>query len=127
MPNLADRIREEKLEEWAKYARIWIEKYAPDDFKFKLHEKIPKEINGKLNKKQKESLKLLAKVLDKKKNEQGLFDEFYKICEKVGINNIEFFKGAYLALTGKEKGPRLASFILAIGKEKVKKLLKGIR
>ena len=111
----------------AECAKNWIEKYAPDDFKFKLHEKIPKEINGKLNKKQKESLKLLAKVLDKKKNEQGLFDEFYKICEKVGINNIEFFKGAYLALTGKEKGPRLASFILAIGKEKVKKLLKGIR
>jgi lysyl-tRNA synthetase class 1 len=80
-----------------------------------------------LNGKQKESLKELIKVLDKKLDEQGLFNEFYEICEKFEIKNTEFFKGAYLALIGKEKGPRLASFILAIGKDKVKKLLKEIK
>ncbi len=81
-----------------------------------------------MKKKQKESLNLLKKSLDKKRlNEQELFDEFYEICKKVEINNAEFFKGAYLALIGKERGPRLASFILAIGKEKVLRLLKEIK
>ena len=108
-------------------AKNWIEKYAPDEFKFKLHEKVPQEIIKTLNKNQKESLKLLKKGLEKKKfSEQELFNELYEICKKVGINNAEFFKGAYLALIGKERGPRLANFILAIGKDKVVKLLKEI-
>ena len=112
----------------AELARKWIEKYAPDEFKFKLHDKTPQEVIKRLDKKQKESLKLLKEKLEKKKfSEQELFNEFYEICKKVEINNAEFFKGAYLALIGKEKGPRLASFILAIGKEKAAKLLNEIR
>ena len=120
--------KEKEILERARCAKNWIEKYAPEEFKFKVHEKISKEILKLLNKKQKESLKLLQKSLEKKRlNEQELFDEFYEICKKVEINNAEFFKGAYLALIGKERGPRLAGFILAIGKEKVLRLLKEIK
>tara|TARA_Y100000310_G_scaffold231700_1_gene234294 strand:+ start:7520 stop:9040 length:1521 start_codon:yes stop_codon:yes gene_type:complete len=122
------KVSKDKLiQKRAGCAKNWLEKYAPDDFKFKIHEKVSKEVLKLLNGKQKESLKELIKVLDKKLDEQGLFNEFYEICEKFEIKNTEFFKGAYLALIGKEKGPRLASFILAIGKDKVKKLLKEIK
>jgi lysyl-tRNA synthetase class 1 len=34
----------------------------------------------------------------------------------------EFFKAAYLVLLNKERGPRLASFILTVGKKKVAEL-----
>jgi len=65
--------------------------------------------------------------LEKKKfNEQTLFQEFYEICNKVGIQNTEFFKGAYLALINKEKGPKLAVFIISIGQKRVIELLKQI-
>ncbi len=109
-------------------AKNWIEKYAPDEFKFKLHEKVPQETMKELNDKQKESLKSLAIKLGKKKyDEESLFNEFYEICKTTEISNVDFFRGAYLALIGKEKGPRLAGFILAIGKDKVLKLLKEIK
>jgi len=82
----------------------------------------------KLNDKQKESLKSLAIELGKKKyDEENLFNEFYEICKTTEISNVDFFRGAYLALIGKEKGPRLAGFILAIGKEKVIKLFGEIK
>ena len=112
----------------AECAKNWVEKYAPDEFKFRVHEKIPQEIMKKLNDKQKESLKSLAIELGKKKyDEENLFNEFYEICKTTEISNVDFFRGAYLALIGKEKGPRLAGFILAIGKEKVIKLFGEIK
>ena len=114
--------------ERAKCAKKWVEDYAPDEFKFELHEKVPKEILNKLNKKEKDSLILLKERIEEKKfDEQSLFNEFYEICKSLDIKNTEFFKAAYLVLIGKEKGPRLATFILAIGKEKVIKLLKEIK
>jgi len=102
----------------------WVQKYAPEDFRFKIQDKI--EI--KLDEQEKKALRLLVNKLEKNKyNEDSLFNEFYKICSEVEINNIDFFKAAYKVLINKEKGPRLASFILAIGKEKIIKLLKQIK
>jgi len=102
----------------------WVQKYAPEDFKFKVVDKV----DVKLNSKEKKALKLLMeKLKENKYDEETLFNEFYAICSEVGIDNKEFFKSAYKVLINKEKGPRLASFILAIGKEKVIKLLKQIK
>ncbi len=111
----------------AKYVWNWIQRYAPDEFKFSVHKVISKEIKELLNEKQKKSLKMLVKSLEKKSfNEQSLFDEFYKICKAVDINNIDFFEGAYLGLIGKKRGPKLAGFILTLGKRRVIELLKNV-
>ncbi len=124
---LAKKEKEYILERM-EFAKKWVSEFAPEEMRFKLHDKIPSQILQKLNAKQKESLISLTGILKNKDyTEQELFNEFYEICKKVEISNIEFFKGAYLTLIGKEKGPRLASFILAIGKEKVVKLLKEIK
>ena len=58
---------------------------------------------------------------------QDLFNEFYDICKTIGIENKEFFKEAYQVLINKDKGPRLAGFILAIGAKKVAKLFNEIK
>jgi len=50
-----------------------------------------------------------------------------KILKAIKIKNTDFFRASYQAIIGKEKGPRLASLILAIGKEKVVKLLGTLR
>ncbi len=106
----------------------WLKKYAPDEFKFSVHAKITNEINEHVNKQQKEALKMLRELLEKKKfNEKTLFEEFYKICEATNIKNTEFFEGAYLAIIGKKRGPKLAHFIIAIGQERVAKLLAGLQ
>ena len=99
-------------------AKHWLDKYAPADIKFTVQEDVPKDL--KLSSKEKEALHLLVESLKKKEWEQNeLFNEFYDICQKVGIKNTDFFKVAYNVLLNKERGPKLAPFILALGKEKI--------
>ncbi len=105
-------------------AKNWIEKYAPEELKFKVVGKV----KAKITKEYKEALLELANRLEKKNyNEQELFNEFYEICNKFNLKNTEFFKAAYNVLINKDKGPRLAGFILAIGKNRVIKLLKQLK
>jgi len=63
---------------------------------------------------------LVVKALKEQEWEQkDLYEEFYDICQKVGIKNTDFFKAAYNVLLNKDRGPKLAPFMLTLGKEKV--------
>ncbi|MBW2995901.1 lysine--tRNA ligase [Candidatus Woesearchaeota archaeon] len=114
----------EKLELRLNCALNWLEKYAPDDFKFSVQEKVPKNI--KIDDRQRKALNKVAALLDKKLSDEELHNRFYEICTNLGLEPRDFFKAAYLVLVNKEKGPRLAHFILTIGKDKVKKLFEGV-
>ena len=104
-------------------ARRWVDKFASEDYKFTLQEKV----SVKLSPKQKKALTELAKLLHERTwKEKELHDEFYNITKKVDIEVKEFFKAAYSVLINKERGPRLASFILTIGPEKVSELFKSV-
>tara|TARA_Y100000296_G_C5167106_1_gene255292 strand:- start:955 stop:2439 length:1485 start_codon:yes stop_codon:yes gene_type:complete len=102
----------------------WLEKYAGEDMKFSIKEKVDFNITGK----EKEAMVLLKETLSVGKlNEDKLFNEFYNICQATGISNKDFFETAYLIIIGKRKGPRLANLIISIGKEKIIKLLEQIK
>jgi lysyl-tRNA synthetase class 1 len=99
-------------------AKVWLDKYAPDDVKFTVQDTVPEGL--KLSTGEKKALQLVVKALEKRKwNEKTLFEEFYNICKKVDIKNTDFFRAAYNVLLNKDRGPKLAPFILALGKEKV--------
>ena len=51
-----------------------------------------------------------------------LFNEIYELCKKEKIQPKEFFMAAYMALLGKERGPRLAPFVLTLGERAIKLL-----
>jgi lysyl-tRNA synthetase class 1 len=104
-------------------AKNWTEKYAGEEVKIKISEEVTQDMRDKLNENQLKTLGLLAKSLDSAENEAALYSKFFEISKETGIDTKEFFKGAYNILTGKDRGPRLAPFIFAIGKERVKKLL----
>jgi lysyl-tRNA synthetase class 1 len=108
------------------HARNWVEKYAPE-MRIELQDKVPSSIVRKLNSKQKAGLSELAKLLKKKPNEDKLYNSFWDISKSVDIPVRDLFKGVYLALIAGEQGPRLAPFILAIGTEKVAKVLKQVK
>ncbi len=113
-----------KSKERALKVKNWLKKYAGEDMKFKVQNKI----TSKLTAKEKLALIELKERLRKKKySEEDLFNEFYKICEKVDIKNTEFFDAAYRVLINKKKGPRLAALILNIGQNKIIKLLEKIK
>lgn len=101
----------------------WLDKYADDKYKFEIQTK-PKTAGLKAN--EKRALRELAKVLGKKMTEKQLFNEFYSIAEKNNLKAGQFFKACYKVIVNRERGPRLAPFILAVGQERIKKLLDKI-
>ena len=41
MPNMEERITREELTGWKKYAKVWVDKYAPDSEKFAVSDQLP--------------------------------------------------------------------------------------
>jgi len=121
---LKDEFDKERLKERAVCAKNWLEKYAPEEFRFAVQDKV----KVKLGAKEKKVLKLLGKRLEEREwGAEDLHEEIYILCKNNDLEVRDFFKAAYKVLINKEKGPRLASFILEIGRKKVASLLEKIK
>ena len=117
---LEDEKDREKLKLRAGCVKNWLEIYAPEDFKFSVQEEVASDVN--LTDAQKGALKKVASLLDTIEDDKALHNAFYDICKEQELEVRDFFTAAYQVLIHREKGPKLASFIFTIGKEKVKKL-----
>jgi lysyl-tRNA synthetase, class I len=112
-----------RLRKRAECAANWVKKHAPEDFRFKVQE----EPQVTLVDQEKKILHEVAdKLLEKEWNDVELHEEMYILCKNNNFPPGDFFKLAYNVLINKDKGPRLASFILEIGKEKVAELFKKV-
>jgi len=119
---IKNEFDKDRLKKRIECAINWLEKYAPDAMKFEVQKTISKEIKDKLSEQQIKALKLLKEKLDEKEyDEKELFEEIYEITKKVEIKPKQFFKAAYLVLVKKERGPRLAPFLITLG-DKAKNL-----
>jgi len=115
---------EERCRRILECAKNWTGRHAPDRFRFELQE-TPK---ARLDAKEKEAILMLVDALENEKlDEESLFNRFYDICKKAGIKNTDFFRAVYRVLIAQEQGPRLAPFILAIGREKAAKILRQVK
>lgn len=103
----------------------WITQFAPEDFRFSLSK--PEDALPSLSDKEKEAVALLSRDLDEKLGdltETEVSELIYDIASRSEIEPKDLFKAVYLSIIGKEKGPRLASFILLVGKARILPLLK---
>ncbi|HLC96432.1 MAG TPA: lysine--tRNA ligase [Candidatus Nanoarchaeia archaeon] len=100
-------------------AKVWVEKYGSENDKIVIQTDVPPDLQ--LTELQKEALHKVVDILKQKDwKEDELFNAFYEeIIKKLGISAKEFFQAGYKVLINKEKGPKLAGFILTLGKEKV--------
>jgi lysyl-tRNA synthetase class 1 len=55
-----------------------------------------------------------------------LYNSFYEIAKHHAIAPKELFRAVYLVLMSKSSGPRLAPFILALGKDRVRAILSQV-
>ncbi|MFC1728089.1 lysine--tRNA ligase [Nanoarchaeota archaeon] len=114
---LKHEFDKERLRLRANCAKNWLEKHAPEDFRFVVQDKLPKL---KLSENIKKLLKEIAKKLKERDwTDKELHEEFYVLVNNSEVNNKDFFKSAYNVLINKDKGPQLANFILTIGKDRV--------
>ncbi|AEH25338.1 lysine--tRNA ligase [Pyrococcus yayanosii] len=103
-------------------ARNWVEKYAPDDVKFKILEEppeveVPEDVREALNE--------LAEIIGSSElGVKALENAIYDVARKRGIPSKEWFKILYRLFIGKDKGPRLAPFLASLDREFVVRRLK---
>ena len=121
-----DAASEKRIFNRVKLAKAWIDKYAPETVKIKVVEKVSAEVKKSLSKGQKTAIKDLIEILKKKLDGDKLQYGIYEISKKHNIQPKEFFELLYGIILNKHQGPRLGPFIIAIGIEKVKKLLSQI-
>ncbi len=114
-----------KVRTRANCAWNWITQFAPENFRFQLRPENSEPIEVTDEEKQiiKKVKKEVKENLDTH-DEQSLSEAIYAISQKVEIQPKEIFKLMYRILIGKEMGPRLAGFMLIIGKNKLLKQFK---
>lgn len=110
----ADRA---ELDERAKYAKHWLEAYAPEKFVFKLQDSLP-DVAQNLPEASKAALTSLHDFIagrDAMPSGEELHTELHMSKE---------FKAVYLAFLGKESGPKAGWFLSSLPREFVLKRLK---
>lgn len=118
-------LREEELiilKEREKYARLWLDKYAPLEFKLQMTVKLPNEAYN-LSDLQKIFLKRIAQIMESEKSPEKLQLELYNISKEINLNSKDAFSAVYLAIIGKNRGPKAAWFLLQYPKDAVIKRL----
>jgi len=109
-------------------ARYWVEECAPEEFRFKLKAS-GEEPCPALSAPEKEAVRSLRdKVVARIEtftDDKSCAEAIYRIAEEQGIEGKALFRAAYQALIGKDQGPRLASFLRAISKERLLGILAG--
>ena len=102
------------LEERIKYAKIWLDGYAPKEFIFKIAEKLPKEAK-KLSPEQKNYLSEVLQLIEVKGQTPEEFQEaLYNLAKEKKLSSSEAFSAIYLILTGKTSGPKAAWLLLSL-------------
>ncbi len=115
MPNLTAKIKEPEVAERAKYAKVWLEKYAPEEEKFTIQEKLPENVKN-LSAVQRELLIKISHNLDKKWEPEEFQNEIYQLGKNLGLSSGQTFEAIYLALLGKTHGPKAGWLILSLEK-----------
>ena len=110
----------------AQCAWTWISEHAPEDFRFALRAPAgaPVEVDGP----GRAALAALREAIAggiEELDEKSLGERIYAIAEDQGIKPRDLFTLVYNVLLGKDRGPRLASFILTAGAERILPLLEG--
>lgn len=124
MPNMDVEIEKEGFSEWAKYARIWIERFAPDKDKFIIQKELP-DVSS-LSPEQKEYLKSLSQFFEGEISADELQTAIYEKSKEKEISSSDAFKAIYTAFLGKDHGPKAAWLLQSLDKEFVKERLRNL-
>ncbi len=120
MPNMQQKIKDEGLSEWAKYARIWVERFAPDSEKFSISDTLPEAVKS-LSGEQKEFLVQVSELVKVHSDPEELQKAIYEKAKEMNIQPKDAFSAIYIALLGKNHGPKAGWLLQSLDKDFVKK------
>ena len=120
----ATESQKDRLRVRLKCAAAWLEKYAPEEFRFSL--RTADDALYPATDTEKAAIKALCEAADKyldELSEKDFSTYIYAAAKDNGIENGDFFRVIYQCLIGKDKGPKLASFLKACGKDRIVEIL----
>jgi len=106
------------LAERIKYAKVWLENYAPEEYHFDMTEEVPENAKN-LSSEQKNYLKEIKKLFDGEVTPDSLQVSLYELSKELGLKPGDAFAAIYLTFIGKTHGPRAGVLLTNFGKEKV--------
>jgi lysyl-tRNA synthetase class 1 len=127
--SLSMRTSEEDLNRLRTRARCawnWTQSYAPDSFRFSLRSRGSEPLE--LPPEERKAVVLLRQEIEENldtHDEKSLGEAIYTLAAEARMEPKDFFKLVYRVLIDKEMGPRLAGFLLTIGKQRVLEILEG--
>jgi lysyl-tRNA synthetase class 1 len=123
LPDMKEGQRD-RLRVRAECAWKWITGFSPEDFRFALRgagdepavvsdaaRAVIRELRG------------LIDTAFASLDEKTLGEAIYTACGSAGLEPKAFFPEIYRVLVGKDKGPRLAAFMLTVGRERILEIL----
>ncbi len=111
-----DEVARKDVERRLKYARNWLEKYAPDRIKFEISDSVLVEFSED----EKEFLRVYAEKLHEAMNPEQIHSLVYEVSKEIGIKPAKAFQAIYKAILNKTYGPRAGYFIKSLGIEWVR-------
>ncbi|MDR1857999.1 MAG: lysine--tRNA ligase [Treponema sp.] len=108
------------LRERAICAQYWVENCAPDEFRFKLRGAGER---AALSDQEASAIRILrdevVSCIETFAEDKPCAEAIYAAAGKAGIEGKAMFRAAYQSLIGKDQGPRLASFLRSIDKQRL--------
>lgn len=104
------------LKERVEYAKIWLEKYAPEEFRNRMTETVP---DVQLTAEQKKYLTGVSDLVQRVKDPEKLQKDLYELAKVQKLETKKAFAAIYQAFLGKDHGPKAAWFLLQYPFEKV--------
>jgi lysyl-tRNA synthetase class 1 len=120
MPNKEDEIKKEGFDEWVKYAKTWVERYAPESEKFSVQKLMPESARN-LSDKQKKYLSKVSSELDKNWKPDDFQVNLFEWAKELGLPSKDAFSAIYIPLLNKSYGPKAGWIILSLDKKFVRK------
>ena len=124
MPNMEEEIKKEGLEEWATYARIWVERFAPESDKFLVQKELP-DVSA-LTDSQRDYLRSLISLFETEINAEELQTAIYEKSKEMDLKSVDAFKAIYTAFLGKDHGPKAAWLLQSLDSGFVKQRLNEV-
>ena len=113
------------LRQRALCAMYWAENCAPDEFRFRL--KTAESPKPDFSQEEQAAIRLLrdnvVRIIESFDSDKPCAEAIYTAAKDAGIEGKAMFRAAYLALIGKDQGPRLASFLRTVEKQRLLDIL----
>ncbi len=120
------KVERQEIENRIEIAKKWLEKFAPENYKFTIQENLP-EVAKNLNDQQKEFLKKITNVIATENlSGEDLHHEIHDIKNEMKIPPRDAFSAIYLSFIGKDSGPQAGWLLASLDKKFVIERLKEV-